>query len=259
MKFTNIFTFLYTHVLPGLLFLILLSPISLYSQISFSDTSKADIGSQYKTQISLGNIGQTSEPMLSARIILSNTSIILPQDITVENNESNFINYNFIQEDDSTYYFSVTLDNTQMKNQLILDLNSLALAGNDSSAFIFFEDISLNYSDDYKKNDTTLIISNNPYVNQTYIRKLKAEPIYPNPVEVNQDINVRFQTDVDEKITVTLYNLNCKMIDEIEIENHNKKWHNVIFSLDQNHAAGTYFVTIKSKTSYTLRRFQLAK
>ncbi|MCX6155240.1 MAG: hypothetical protein NT007_13885 [Candidatus Kapabacteria bacterium] len=228
----------------------ILFPYFIFAQITVS-SSTALVGDEIVINMNI-KLPVSGTLTIDGQLKLSNPTVIYPDSFNINKN------YKLINSlkrlNDSVYSFSILISGyPATEKEVDIKLNVEALAGSDTFCMIKFSKLSYNT---ITLSDIDVDIIINSFGSPVpYIRNIKLEQNYPNPILLDNVTTWNYYLDVETNVEFIYYNFNADQIHSINLGKQKKGAHSYIWKPDNALASGAYKMKIKTEYSVDSKNF----
>lgn len=257
-KFNNIIRFF-----TILFCFILLQAVRVYSAELIIHDSSGIKGEYTSIRFSIEKIVEPGI-FIEGKILLSNPTMFMPElfvsgsGCTVSSQKIERIVYeNVPGVNDSLYNFSLYIDIEDLRTECEFFLSGECLAGSDTICEIKLFELSI--EDVVLSNRSISLKTFNISPIDNYVRFIRINNVFPNPVNTGQTFNCDYFIDLDSDIKIFL----CQVEGKIELiskqKNVKKGINRFEYKIPQQMPAGLYYLILDSNTGRAYKKFMVIK
>jgi hypothetical protein len=225
------------------------------AQVSF-DTTRGIVGDELILKIRIIPVSNSKNTVMSGELKLSNPTVFFPDSLA---SADNFIFKDTLNRiNDSTYYFSFEISGYQSdQNELIVCLYGEALAGNDTICKLSFTKLLFN---GFPVSDKETIVLTNAVGSQIpYIRVIRLEQNYPNPVYYGNSTKWVYYLDVESRVVFSIFNSLMQDNEVLDLGFQQRGRHELDWTPPGNISSGLYWMFIITNYSIDFKNFTIIK
>lgn len=163
-------------------------------QITYSQSYVLEVGKQYELPILKPTfIGVNT---ISASVKISNPTVFFPDGLSLRSG-SLFTNQSLTRLTDSTYTLQATFEVNDISDTAMF-LWGTALAGNDSTTLLTFENFSVNGTNE--PNYVINLLTTSVGTPRPYVRFSVFDPGFPNPINSQQTVTYAYKIDLQSDV-----------------------------------------------------------
>lgn len=173
-----------------------------FVQTAHSQSYVLEVGKQYELPIiKPTSIGVNT---ITANVKISNPTVFFPDGLSVRS-RSTFTNQALTRLTDSTYTIQATFE-VNDNSDTAMFLWGTALAGNDSTTVLTFENFTVNGN--IEPNYSINLLSTSVGTRRPYVRFSVFDPGFPNPISSQETITFAYQIDLPSDVRFYAVTLN---------------------------------------------------
>jgi len=227
----------------AIIIILLFSLLELYSNDEvFNDTIYGMIGNEITIPYNIeNNLYSDKYNQLTCNIIISNPTLFIPNNISIENTNGIIEKIN-----DTTYSASIKFESSNSRELLI---RGKIYAGNDTTTSIILEQIETNGIK--QSNYSILLKIQSLGSNLPYIKIARIINIYPMPIQSSAEIHFGIDTPSDTKLYLTSLEGKTILINDFGILPKGKHKYKVNFN---GYPIGLYYFTLRTASGVDNRK-----